>query len=155
MPKPPRDLPEPPPHPPSHREGGGACGSCLCGAVRYRVAGPLRPVVACHCRQCRKTSGHFVAATSAPRDAVTIDGEVRWYHASDSARRGFCGTCGSSLFWDGQGANLSIHAGTLDGGTGLRLTGHIFCADKGDYYELTDDLPKADGSDPDLTTMVR
>jgi hypothetical protein len=132
-----------------------ASGACLCGAVRYRVTGPLRPVVACHCVQCRKTSGHFVAATSAPRDCVAIEGRVSWYVSSDSARRGFCGICGASLFWDGAGDNLSIHAGTLDEPTGLRLKGHIFCADKGDYYELTDELPKAPASDPNLTTMVR
>ena len=40
-------------------------GGCLCGAVRYRVAGPLRDVVACHCAQCRRSSGHFAAATAA------------------------------------------------------------------------------------------
>ncbi|MCG6901066.1 MAG: GFA family protein [Rhodobacter sp.] len=129
-------------------------GSCLCGQVRLQVVGPLRPVVACHCRQCRKTSGHFVAATSAARDTIRITGEVSWYKSSETARRGFCGTCGSSLFWDGPGANLSISAGVLDGDTGLRMAGHIFCADKGDYYDIGDDLPRADGRDPGLTTTV-
>jgi len=129
-------------------------GSCLCGAVRYTVTGPMRPVVACHCTQCRKSSGHFVAASSAPRDAVAITGEVTWYRSSVHARRGFCGTCGSSLFWDGAGANLSIHAGTLDGPTGLTLAGHIYCADKGDYYEIDDGLPQAAVRDPGLTTMA-
>lgn len=132
-----------------------ARGSCLCGAVRYTVAGPLRPVIACHCTQCRKTSGHFVAATSAPRESVEITGEVRWYRSSETSRRGFCPVCGSSLFWDGPGVNLSIHAGTLDGDAGVRLAGHIFCADKGAYYQIADPLPQADGADPDLTTQVR
>lgn len=131
-----------------------ATGSCLCGAVRYRVAGDLRPVIACHCSQCRKTSGHHVAATSAPRDRIEISGKVTWYASSDSARRGFCGICGSNLFWDGAGANLSIFAGTLDGETGLTVAGHIYCADKGDYYEIADGPPQAQGYDPDLTTMV-
>ncbi len=130
-------------------------GGCLCGAVTYRVSGPLRPVVACHCVQCRKSSGHHVAATSVARGDIEISGEVTWYQSSDTARRGFCDRCGSNLFWDGAGANLSIFAGTLDGETGLAMAGHIFCADKGDYYEITDDLPKANGSDPELTTMVR
>jgi len=129
-------------------------GGCNCRAVTYRVTGPLRPVIACHCAQCRKTSGHHVAATSALREHVEITGELVWYASSDGARRGFCGTCGSNLFWDGPGENLSIFAGTLDHPTGLALAGHIYCADKGDYYDITDDLPKADGSDPKLTTMV-
>ena len=120
----------------------------------YRVTGPMRPVIACHCTQCRKTSGHHVAATSAERNAVEIEGEVTWYGSSDDARRGFCGVCGSNLFWDGAGENLSIFAGTLDGATGLALKGHIFCADNGDYYEIADGLPQAEGADPELTTMV-
>lgn len=131
-----------------------ARGGCLCQAVRYRVSGPMRPVIACHCAQCRKTSGHHIAATSAPREAVEIAGEVQWYRSSDTARRGFCPVCGSNLFWDGPGDNLSIFAGTLDGQTGLKLVAHIYCADKGDYYEITDDLPQAESSDPDFTTQV-
>jgi len=51
-------------------------GSCLCGAVTYQVSGALRPVVACHCSQCRKASGHHVAATSAARADVAIVGDV-------------------------------------------------------------------------------
>lgn len=129
-------------------------GSCLCGQVAYSVRGPLRPVIACHCGQCRKTSGHHVAATSAPRGAVEISGKPRWYESSEVARRGFCGTCGSNLFWDGPGENLSIFAGTLDKPTGLGLAGHIYCADKGDYYEIADGLPRAEGRDPKLTTMI-
>lgn len=129
-------------------------GSCLCGQVRFRAAGPMRAVVACHCVQCRKTSGHFVAATSAPRASVEIEGEVTWYASSETAKRGFCGTCGSSLFWDGGGENLSIHAGSIDGNTGLATLGHIYTDDKGDYYQIVDDLPSSGGYDPDLTTRV-
>ena len=129
-------------------------GSCLCGAVRYSVSGPLRPVIACHCAQCRKTSGHFVAATSAPRGSVAIEGAVRWFQSSPAARRGFCPICGSSLFWDGPGANLSIHAGTLDAPTGVTLAGHIFCESKGDYYAIDDNLPTAEADNPALTTQV-
>jgi len=114
----------------------------------------MRPVVACHCRQCRKTSGHYVAASSAARADVSVDGQVTWYQSSSVARRGFCATCGSSLFWDGPGTHLSIHAGTLDGTTGVTLAGHIFCADKGDYYAISDELPLADQDDPALTTQV-
>ena len=129
-------------------------GGCLCGAVTYEITGPLRPVIACHCTQCRKTSGHHVAATSAARGDLSITGEVTWYLSSETAKRGFCGVCGSNLFWDGGGQNLSIFAGTLDGDPDIRLAGHIFCDDKGSYYEITDDVPKAGGYDSELTTRV-
>ena len=129
-------------------------GGCLCGAVRYKVTGPLRPVVACHCQQCRKTSGHHVAATSALREDLHIEGQVTWYQSSPEARRGFCATCGSNLFWDGPGVNTSIFAGTLDGPTGLSLAGHIFCADKGDYYSIEDGLPQYANDDEYMTTQV-
>lgn len=125
-------------------------GGCLCGAVRYEVAGRLRPVVLCHCTQCRRNTGHFMAATAARhRDFHLMrEEELRWYESSDSARRAFCGRCGSTLFWQGNGRDyISIAAGTLDGATGLESACHIHVADKGDYYSIDDGLPQnADGT---------
>jgi hypothetical protein len=124
-------------------------GGCLCGAVRYEVRGPLRPVVDCHCTMCRRTSGHFAAFTATrPEALVLIESEgLRWYPSSTSARRGFCGRCGSSLFWEpDSGDRVSIAAGTLDPPTGLETVVHVFVEDAGDYYEIGDDLPqRADG----------
>ena len=76
-------------------------GSCLCGGVSYRVDGPLRPIIACHCSQCRKTSGSYVLATSCALSDITFlrDETLSWYRASDRARRGFCVRCGGNLFW--------------------------------------------------------
>ena len=114
-------------------------GSCLCGQVSYQVHGPLRPVIACHCNQCRKTSGHHVAATSTPTDKLAIEGIVSWYQSSDYARRGFCSTCGGNLFWQpGDRSRTAIFAGTLDGPTGLYMTSQIHGESKGDYYSLPD-----------------
>ncbi len=95
-----------------------------------------------------------MAATSALRAAVDIVGDVTWFKSSNSAKRGFCGVCGSNLFWDGAGKNISIFAGTLDDTTGLFTKGHIFVADKAAYYEINDGLPCAAQDDADLTTMV-
>ncbi|MDJ0684539.1 MAG: GFA family protein [Alphaproteobacteria bacterium] len=120
-------------------------GRCLCGAVSYTVTAPLRAVIACHCEQCRRTSGHHVAASAAPTDALIIDdptGALTWYRSSDFARRGFCSVCGSNLFWDRiDGPHTSIMAGTLNKPTNLTLTHHIYCAYKSDYYTLPDSLP--------------
>jgi hypothetical protein len=120
-------------------------GSCLCGAVRFAVSGPLGPPDACHCSQCRKQSGHVWASTDVPRAAVTITGEdnVSWYQSSQKVRRGFCGTCGSFLFWDPvQRDSIAIAMGAFDGSTGVHLAHHIFVNDKGDYYDIADGLPQ-------------
>ena len=120
-------------------------GGCLCGAVRYSIAGPLRPVVMCHCTQCRRMTGHIMAATAARRADFSLvsDGELKWYVSSVEARRGFCGRCGSTLFWEGVGLDgISIAAGTLDDTRGLSIACHIFVADKGDYYEIESGAPQ-------------
>ncbi|MGG7565306.1 GFA family protein [Rhodovulum sp. DZ06] len=114
-------------------------GSCLCGAVRVTVADTLHNPVACHCGQCRKATGNHVVSGRCPEAEVTIEGEVRWYTSSPGARRGFCPTCGSQMFWKLESSpNISVALGMLDGETGLALTGHIYCADKGDWEEIPD-----------------
>ena len=123
-------------------------GHCLCGAVRYRVEGELRDVLACHCTQCQRASGSFFMATNAPVDRVEIDdsqASLRWFRDPDGpwAERGFCAQCGSNLFWrqDGSGT-LSITAGTMDTPHPLKLGAHIFVDDKGSHYAIGDDLPQ-------------
>lgn len=123
-------------------------GSCLCGSVAYRVDGELSPVDYCHCSQCRKTSGHYVAACSCNPEQLTFtdDASLRWYASSASADRGFCNVCGSSLFWRPKhGKHISIMAGTLDVPTGLKSVEHIFVADASDYYTIDDGLPQHAG----------
>ena len=117
-------------------------GACLCGAVTYRVEGPLRSVTLCHCGQCRRMAGHAWGSAVAPRAAITVSGPLTWYRSSPQAERGFCPRCGSSLFWRADGEDgQSVALGSLDEPTGLTLEGHIFAGDKGDYYEITDGLP--------------
>jgi hypothetical protein len=126
-------------------EAAARTGGCLCGAVRYRVRGALRPVVMCHCTQRRRASGHAMAATAARRAdfALLAAEQLAWYRSSDEARRGFCARCGSTLFWDGRGRDyLSIAAGTLDDSTGLGIACHIHVADKGAYYHIEPGAPQ-------------
>ena len=120
-------------------------GVCLCGNVAFEVYGPLPPVYNCHCAQCRKMTGHFLAATDASHEDFRFlkDDGLKWYHASDIARRGFCGDCGSTLFWERHGSGrIGIAAGCLENPKDLNTAGHIFVADKGDYYNLDDGLPQ-------------
>ena len=114
-------------------------GSCDCDAVVFELSGTLRDVVVCHCGQCRKTSGHYWAATSVPTPQLNLRQSegLSWYRSSDVARRGFCKECGSSLFYqlDDEG-RTSVGTGTLDGATGVRTTKHIIVKDKSDYYDI-------------------
>ncbi len=116
-------------------------GSCLCGQVTYEINGPLRSVVGCHCNQCRKATGHFVAATQTRTEHLQINGQdnITWFQSSENAKRGFCATCGSPLFWrELDSDNTSVMAGTLDGETGLTMDRQIHTESKGDYYTLPD-----------------
>ena len=121
-----------------------ATGGCLCGAVRYEIAGPLRDVVECHCAMCRRTHGHVAAYTAAPKSALRMleARGLKWFASSSFARRGFCADCGARVFWERmQGDLVSIAAGTLDPPTGLTTTLQIFVEDAGDYYTVRQDVP--------------
>ena len=124
-------------------------GGCLCGAVRYQVRGPLRGVVNCHCEMCRRLHGAFGAYTKAQDSELKITEErgLAWYKSSEKARRGFCRDCGANLFWQPSGMQAtSIAAGTLDQPSGLATIGHIFTAEKGDFYDIADELKQFPGS---------
>lgn len=114
-------------------------GRCACAGVAYEVNGPLRQVIACHCEQCRRTSGHFVAATATRKQNFQLLGQhtLRWYETVPGFKRGFCNRCGSSLFFEElQGDRISIAAGTLDDTQGMTIVAHIFAAEAGDYYAI-------------------
>jgi hypothetical protein len=120
-------------------------GSCMCGAVRFEVAGELPGPDACHCTQCRKQSGHYFVSTDVPRSALTVTGDeaLTWYRSSENVRRGFCSVCGSSLFWDPIHRDwIGVAMGAFESPTGTRVHIHVHVADKGDYYDITDGLPQ-------------
>jgi hypothetical protein len=120
-------------------------GSCLCGAVRFEVTVTLDTNDACHCSQCRKWSGHYFVSADVPKSAVTIHGseKITWFRSSEKVQRGFCSTCGSSLFWDPlQKDWIGVALGAIDLPTGTKLRKHIHVASKGDYYEIADGLPQ-------------
>jgi hypothetical protein len=80
-----------------------------------------------------------------PRTALVVTGEenLSWYQSSEKVRRGFCSKCGSSLFWDPLAKDgIGIAMGAFDTPTATHLDMHIFVAEKGDYYEITDGLPQ-------------
>lgn len=125
-------------------------GRCACGAVVFKAHGPMRPVIACHCGTCRRTSGHYWAATQVYDKNFELmeDRGLKWFDSSESARRGFCGECGSSLFFQRHGAGrISIAGGALDAPSGLREAEQICTGEAGDYYDLNETVPsRSDGT---------
>ena len=123
------------------------CG-CLCGGVRFTVPGPAGAVTACHCSQCRRLSGHFAASLDVDETALEYQsrGDLATHGATGGSTRGFCRTCGSSLWFLARNGGLSVEAGSVHGVTGGYLASHIHVADKGDYYRLDDGVPQQNGA---------
>jgi hypothetical protein len=134
-------------------------GGCLCGAVRYRVSGPLGPVVLCHCGQCRKAQGSAFAANAPMRtdDFMLLRGAdaLTAYASSPGKWRSFCHHCGAPIHSrrDSAPGVLRLRLGSLDdtsATTGaLQPTAHIHVASKAPWWPITDDLPQHAGVEPD------
>lgn len=134
----------------SDRGGHVLRGQCLCGKIKFESAQSGEPITICHCAQCRKWGGSPWAATSVPLTAFNVtagEDALHWYVSSDFARRGFCRTCGSSMFWHADrhpewSESIAIAAGCVSEPTGLKVARHIWCKSKGDYYKIEGDLPQ-------------
>lgn len=81
-------------------------GGCLCGAVRFEAGLPSKWCSHCHCSMCRKAHGAgyvtWVGFESEKFILTTGDHHLRWYESSSGARRGFCGTCGSTMLFEAE-----------------------------------------------------
>lgn len=130
--------------PPAPSAAASLRGACLCGANRFTLPGPMGAVTACHCSQCRKTSGHYSASFDAREsDLVWHSRKVSEYRGPGGSQRGFCPTCGSKLYFRATDGAFSVEAAAIDAPSGGQLSAHIFTADKGDYYGLDDGLPQS------------
>jgi len=125
-------------------------GGCLCGAVTYRLTGPLADVLHCHCENCRRTTGNFVAAARIATSSIEVtdaDGRLTWYRLP-YARYGFCSSCGSTLFWVSaeDEATTSVMTGPLDSADGLDLAGVWFAGEAQAHHAVPDRVPHFDGN---------
>ena len=121
-------------------------GSCLCGAVRFRVTGGFGPVRLCHCRRCRKTTGSaFSANLRVENEAFELlaGGErVREYRSGPSVR-GFCARCGSPVWAriDPDPGAVRVRLGSFDAPEGAHVVAHVWTGSKAPWFEIEDDLP--------------
>ena len=120
-------------------------GGCLCGALRYRIDGPIDHAVHCHCTMCRRWSG-AVAVTwfTVPLSQFEITtGQLAAYKSSDHGERRFCPTCATQVaFWSSKRPDeIDVTIGTLDHPEKYPAKRHVFAANRLPWVHLDEQLP--------------
>lgn len=124
-----------------------ASGRCLCGAVQFAARLPSKWVAHCHCSRCQRAHGAaFVTWVGMEEERVSIQDPqhaLHWYSASGQGERGFCGQCGSSLFfksaqWPGE---LHLARALFTESVDREPQMHAFYDTHVDWATVSDDLP--------------
>ena len=115
-------------------------GGCHCGAIRYHIEGEPSHTDLCHCTDCRRNAGAPVVCWAGfGSDQVTIDkGEVKTFNSSGSAKRDFCATCGTGLFYRNEQllpGITEVQTVTLDDPEALPPHQHIQAAERLHWME--------------------
>jgi hypothetical protein len=124
-------------------------GGCQCGAVRYRAEGEIGFPHVCHCRMCQKAAGNYFM----PFGGVKYEnfrftrGEPSWFQSSDTVKRGFCGRCGTPLFYDGGSDHISITLGSLDDPESIKPQIQTNLSHKMSWFGELDGLNRDSGLD--------
>ena len=116
-------------------------GSCMCGAVSFRITTPITETGACHCSMCRKWTGGVYLSVEVPADGMEITGQehLHVFTSSPWAERASCKTCGGNLWYrvtaDGPYKDqYHVGLGTLDDTSGIPFTGELFIDLKPEPY---------------------
>ena len=122
-------------------------GSCLCGAVEFEYDGPSLWCAHCHCTLCQRAHGAplvtWVGVTE--QNVRLLNNQcLKWYRSSADSERGFCSTCGSTLFfksqrWPGQ---LHIVRTNIRGEIDVPPSGHAYWESHAHWFEFNDQLPR-------------
>jgi hypothetical protein len=126
-------------------------GTCLCGAVRFRISGEFESFFLCHCARCRKDTGSAHAANlfSSTAAITWLSGRerIKTYRVPATRHeKSFCIECGSALpSVQLNGALLVVPAGSVDTPIDIRPTAHICFSSRAQWDERLEDAPKIDG----------
>jgi hypothetical protein len=123
-------------------------GGCLCGAVRYEIdAEALEDGASyCHCSMCRRWSGSaFTVSVRAPSALLRWTGNMpKRYRSSSIAWRGFCGECGSPIYYQSEGKPeyYVLSVGSLDRPDDVKPTHHSGIESRIAWIKIADGLPQ-------------
>ncbi|MEM8878320.1 MAG: GFA family protein [Pseudomonadota bacterium] len=121
-------------------------GGCQCGAVRYRIDGPLLEPHICHCRMCQKAAGNYFMpfAHVSKRSFTVTRGEMCHFHSSDPVRRGFCARCGTPLTLETVSSDIVyIALGSLDDPAAVAPAKQSGVESRMPWFGVLDGLPEA------------
>lgn len=125
-------------------------GQCLCGDVQFETGDEFH-LDACHCSMCQKWAGGVFIGADFRKGEVTLTKEtgLKWYASSEWAKRGFCKSCGSSLFYRLKENDdfWAVCAGSMNIPEGKSLGKEIFIDEKRDYFALGGDHPRLTGAE--------
>ncbi|KEA63670.1 Gfa-like protein [Marinobacterium lacunae] len=127
-------------------------GGCLCNQVAFEIKGGFDAFFLCHCGHCRKDTGSAHASNlfSSSAQLRWLKGEqnVQCYQVPDTRHvKSFCSHCGSALpTIQEEGAMLVVPAGSLDTPVSITPNAHIFVADKANWDEQLERVPRIDGA---------
>ena len=102
----------------------------------------------CQCRMCQKFTGApIMAATTFRADGIRITkGEPKFYKSSEIAERGFCPSCGTSLFYRGLLGMwtewILIFTASFDEPENFAPTYHLGIESAMPWLTVQDDLPR-------------
>jgi hypothetical protein len=120
-------------------------GGCLCGQVRFRVAGPAKWTAYCHCQSCRRHTGAPVSAFAGfEREQVRFtEGEMARFASSAGVLRGFCARCGSTLAYEGDRwpSEIHLHVGAFDDPEAFPPTDHACAEERLTWLSIADPAP--------------
>lgn len=121
-------------------------GGCHCKAIRYKVSGEPVYHALCHCTDCRLSSGAPVVAWALfPADAITVTGTPKVHASSENARRHFCESCGTGLFYTNAvifPGLMDIQSATLDDPDAIPLAIHVQTAERIGWMKTAHELPQ-------------
>jgi hypothetical protein len=122
-------------------------GGCYCGAVQYRIEGPLGPASACHCSRCRKVFSGASSVYAAIPDGskfswVSGEDKLTEFIVAEKWKAAFCRICGSTLC--GMSANkvVGVTLGTVDGDPGVQIEKHTFVGSKAPWDHIGGSAPQ-------------
>jgi len=107
-------------------------GSCLCGAVKYKITSEPLASRICWCKDCQKIAANGTVNILVTTESIEHSGDLNQYvktaDSGDQIARRFCPNCGSHIFSNSSSVPqfTVVRAGTLSDPSSIQPTMNIW-----------------------------